>query len=149
MGHDRAMPEKTVPLQDEQYIALTTFRRSGKGVVTPIWAAPDPAIPGAMVVVTDLNSGKVKRLRNNSVVELQPCNARGVTHGAAVAGTAVMLDGDTTQDEATRKSAHAALLKKYGWQARLLDAATIFRRKQVRTYLRLAVTEDAELPTVD
>ncbi|WP_029253942.1 PPOX class F420-dependent oxidoreductase [Paraoerskovia marina] len=135
------MTSQNTDLRDESFLALTTFRRSGEGVATPVWAARDPQVDGALVVVTDLHSGKVKRLRNNPTITLQPCDARGNVRGETVTGTAVVLDGTTPADEATRKAAHAALRKKYGWQARALDLASKFRRKQERTYLRMTLDD--------
>lgn len=130
------MAPETPSLANEQFVALTTFRRNGERVTTPVWVAPDPEVPGSMVVVTDRASGKVKRLRNTPSIELQPCDPRGRLRGDATPGTAVVLDGPDS--DPTRERAHAALRSKYGWQARLLDVAARFRRgKQDRVHLRL------------
>jgi hypothetical protein len=57
-----------------QYVSLTTFRRSGEPVATPVWVARD----GDEVVVITLDGvGKVKRLAHTSRVELRPCDVRG------------------------------------------------------------------------
>jgi hypothetical protein len=48
-------------LRDEQFISLTTFRRSAEPVSTPVWVAPDGS---ALVVTTQLGTGKIKRLRH-------------------------------------------------------------------------------------
>lgn len=70
-----------------QYVSLTTFRRSGEPVATPMWVARS----GDEVVVISLDDvGKTKRLAHTSRVELRPCDARGrveddspVWHGTA------------------------------------------------------------------
>jgi len=72
-----------------RYVSLTTFRRSGEPVSTPVWVARDG---DELVVITVDPSGKLKRLANDPRVELRPCDMRGrVTEGApAYAGTAVV-----------------------------------------------------------
>jgi hypothetical protein len=80
-------------LGDERFISLTSFRKTGVGVSTPVWIARDG---GALVVTTPEASGKVKRLRNSSRVELQRCDRMGrVPEGAPViAGIVQILSGD-------------------------------------------------------
>lgn len=72
-----------------RYVSLTTFRRSGAPVSTPVWVARDG---GELVVVTVDPSGKLKRLDRDPRVELRPCDVRGrVPAGAPTyAGTAVV-----------------------------------------------------------
>jgi PPOX class probable F420-dependent enzyme len=67
------------------YVSLTTFRRTGVPVSTPVWAAPDD---DTLVVWTRSDSGKVKRLRHTSRVTVAPCDFRGHTRGDAVEGVA-------------------------------------------------------------
>jgi PPOX class probable F420-dependent enzyme len=61
-------------LADERYVSLTTFRRSGEPVATPVWVARDG---DALVVLTPDGTGKVKRLRNDGRAELRPCSRTG------------------------------------------------------------------------
>jgi PPOX class probable F420-dependent enzyme len=76
----------------ENYVMLTTFRKSGDAVSIPIWAAADN---GELLMWTVRDSGKVKRLRNSGRVEVQACDVRGKNlHGPKVAGEARLLDGD-------------------------------------------------------
>ena len=42
---------------DTRYIALTTYRRDGRPVTTPVWAAP---LKGNLYVVTARSTGKVR-----------------------------------------------------------------------------------------
>jgi PPOX class probable F420-dependent enzyme len=74
------------------HMLLTTFRKSGQPVATPVWnvALPD----GRIGMWTAAGTGKWKRLRNNPHVTVQRCNARGhVRPGTPVyAGTATILD---------------------------------------------------------
>jgi PPOX class probable F420-dependent enzyme len=103
-------------LGEEKFVALTTFRRSGVPVPTPVWVARDG---DALVVTTPAGSGKVKRLRHNPRVELVPCSRRGrVRNGASpVAGTAEIV-GDN--EDALRLT--DALRRKYGVEFRLVMA---------------------------
>lgn len=85
-------------ITDETYVLLTTFRRSGEGVGTPVWivALPD----GRAGFTTEATSGKVKRIRNNPAVTLQPCDMRGkVRNGAAVVhATAEVVLGEAAHE---------------------------------------------------
>ena len=50
------------PLASAQYVALTTFRRTGAPVTTPVWFAPSLDEPGLFAVITVDDTGKTKRL---------------------------------------------------------------------------------------
>jgi PPOX class probable F420-dependent enzyme len=93
------------PLPVSTYVSLTTFRRTGAAVATPVWAAPDK---GTLVVWTRADSGKVKRLRHTSRVTVAPCDFRGQVFGTAVDGAAEFVD------RAGWPGALAALRRAYG-----------------------------------
>ncbi|NHA69069.1 PPOX class F420-dependent oxidoreductase [Phycicoccus flavus] len=59
---------------DARFVSLTTFRRSGEPVPTPVWVVRDG---DDLWVTTPARSGKVRRLREDSRVELRPCSRRG------------------------------------------------------------------------
>ncbi len=75
-------------LPTSRYVSLTTFRRTGDAVATPVWAAPDGA---DLVVWTRADSGKVKRLRHTSRVTVAPCDVRGNLQGRPVDAQARLL----------------------------------------------------------
>ena len=82
-------------ISDEKYVLLTTFRKNGLGVATPIWIVGLP--DGTAGFTTEIDSGKVKRVRNNPSVTLQPCNLRGkVTENAEVVAAKADVLGLTT-----------------------------------------------------
>lgn len=84
-------------LAGASFVSLTTFRKTGVGVSTPVWIARDG---DDLIVTTPRKSGKVKRLRNDPRVTLVPCDRRGrVQEGAPVVeGTArVVSDEDTVE----------------------------------------------------
>jgi uncharacterized protein len=87
-------------LGDEQYLSLTTFRKSGERVSTPMWVVRDG---DALIMFTPEASGKVKRLRNSPRVELRPCNQSGrVKDGVEpVAGVAEVLTDEDSLERAT------------------------------------------------
>lgn len=95
-------------LADETYVSLTTFRKSGVAVSTPVWIVADR---DRLLVTTAPNSGKVKRIRRTDRVELTPCDMRGtLTEGALpVTARAVVRDDAETLD-----AMDSALKKKYG-----------------------------------
>jgi PPOX class probable F420-dependent enzyme len=89
------------------YVSLTTFRRTGQPVPTPVWAAPDGE---DLVVWTRADSGKVKRLRHTARVTVAPCDMRGRVRGPAVEATAGFVD------HADWPQALAALRRTYGFR---------------------------------
>ena len=72
-----------------KYMALTTYRRDGTAVSTPVWFVLDD---DRLLVVTEADSGKVKRLRNDPKVTVAACDVRGRPRSPAVGGTARRLD---------------------------------------------------------
>ena len=63
-----------LPLADARFVSLTTFRRSGEPVSTPVWVGREGE---TLVVLTPAESGKVRRLRHDPRVELRPCGRFG------------------------------------------------------------------------
>ncbi len=99
-------------IADEKYISLTTFKKDGTAKPLPVWIADFG--DGTVGFTTASSSFKVKRIRNNSKVLLQPSDAKGnVKDGTVeISGTAEVKTGaDFTRCEAIVK-------KKYGMQYR-------------------------------
>jgi len=96
-----------------QYVNLETFRKNGTGVQTPVWVARDG---DELVVFTNGDSYKVKRLRRNPNIRIAECNVRGVLKGPWHEGT-----GRLVHDESEKQSGTRALHRKYGWQMTLAD----------------------------
>ena len=98
-------------ITDEKYVLLTTFRRNGDAVPTPVWIAALP--DGTAGFTTEIDSGKVKRIRNNPAVTLQPCSMRGrvVAGSPIVSATAdVLVGGDARPvDDAVRRKYRVAM----------------------------------------
>jgi PPOX class probable F420-dependent enzyme len=87
-----AIPDEIVR---SRYVSLTTFRRDGTPVATPVWHVVDG---DELVVISDADAGKVKRIRNSGRVVVTVCDVRGrIKPGAATAdGTARLLDESRT-----------------------------------------------------
>jgi len=101
-------------LHDEPYISLTTFRKNGDAIATPVWFAQDMT-SGILYIETGGNSGKVKRIRHTSRVTIAPCTVRGTTTGDVIEGKARIVT-----DTAEIFRARGALHRKYGLQRQLL-----------------------------
>ena len=95
----------------EPSLALTTFRKTGEAVATPLWFAHHQ---GVIYVETNAKAGKFKRLRHTSRVTLAPCTVSGKVTGEVSLGNARILT--ESQEIAT---AAEAMSKKYGFARRL------------------------------
>ncbi len=106
-------------LGDAQYLLLTTYRKDGTPVATPLWVVRDG---DAVAVWTPTDSWKVKRIRRNPKVEVAPCEFNGKPTGEAVPGTAEILDGDATE------RVRGAIKQKYGIMGRITMFGSRLRR---------------------
>jgi len=93
-----------------QYVALTTYRRDGTPVTTPVWAAAEGE---SLYLFSNAAAGKVKRLRNSSRAAIAPCTATGKVTGAQLPAEAFNLASDQMP------KVWKLLTKKYGMAARL------------------------------
>ncbi|KMO95869.1 PPOX class F420-dependent oxidoreductase [Streptomyces roseus] len=119
-------------LNQGKYVSLTTFRKDGTPVATPVWAVADG---GELYVWTRSDSWKVKRIRNNGRVALSACDVRGrVAEGAAV------LEGEARLlDEAGLARVRKLMSRKYTWQFWLVDLPAALARRGKRPHTAIAV----------
>ena len=96
-------------IQGQQYVSLTTFRKNGVGVATPVWFGEEG---GKLYVMTRSDMGKTKRVRNHSGVRVAPCSILGRVTGPEFAATARILPA---QEQAR---ARQSINRKY-WMARI------------------------------
>ena len=68
------LPRTDVAAIAGKYLSITSYRRDGSGVSTPVWFATEG---DRLLVMTDSKSGKVKRIRRNPYVTIAPCSGRG------------------------------------------------------------------------
>jgi len=86
------------------YLSLTTYRRDGSPVTTPVWCVVD----GEHVLMrTDSESYKVRRLRENPSVAIAACDSRGKLRSETIAADAKELPASE------RKRIERLLLRKY------------------------------------
>ncbi|MQS09580.1 PPOX class F420-dependent oxidoreductase [Streptomyces alkaliphilus] len=122
---DRRDPrEEIARLGAGKYLLVTTFRRNGRAVPTPVWVVADD---DALFVWTVADSGKVKRLRNRSDVLLAPCDVRGRPTGPEVPGRAELLDG------AGSEHSRRLIARRYGLAGRLALWGSRLRRGRAGT----------------
>jgi PPOX class probable F420-dependent enzyme len=115
-----------------RYVSLTTYRKDGTGVATPVWHVLNG---GELLVVSDAAAWKVKRIRNNSHVVVTVCGIRGgIAPGAPSAeGTARLLD------EAGTETGRKLLARKY-LMSRVGNWLTRILRLRRRPVIGIAVT---------
>ncbi|MEU7550797.1 PPOX class F420-dependent oxidoreductase [Streptomyces sp. NPDC044571] len=115
-----------------KYVSLTTFRKDGTAVATPVWAVADG---DELYVWTRSDSWKVKRIRNNGRVTVSACDVRGrVPQGARV------LEGEARLlDEAGLKRVRALMARKYTWQFWAVDLPAAVARRGKRPHTGIAV----------
>ena len=96
-------------IQGRKYMLLTTFRKSGVAVPTPVWFGEDD---DNLYIMTRSDSGKFKRIRNNPGVRVAPCTVRGKVTGPEFSALARILPPEAWPR--ARQTIH----RKY-WLARL------------------------------
>ncbi|MFC0439961.1 PPOX class F420-dependent oxidoreductase [Kutzneria buriramensis] len=121
MTSQESKPEAIARIAASRNVRLTTFRKDGRAVATPVGGVVSD---GTLYILSYADTGKLKRLRNNSRVTVAPCDSAGaIPAGAAtIAGVGRILDADETQ-QAYRLMARKTPL------ARLVHAWYAVRRK--------------------
>jgi PPOX class probable F420-dependent enzyme len=97
---------ETTPKFHGKYLSLTSYKRDGTAVATPVWFVEEG---GKLLVQTDLRSGKVKRIRANPEVSVALCNGMGHVRGEQTKGRAEILEAG----EASR--IEGLVRRKYHW----------------------------------
>jgi PPOX class probable F420-dependent enzyme len=121
--------------QGQKYLSLETFRKNGQGVRTPVWFAgePEQGAPEKLYVYSTADSGKAKRIRNNSRARVAPCDVRGKLLGEWTEARAEIITG------AEAEHGMKLLNKKYIPWKQLLDFFSFFlRNKRVMFLIRPA-----------
>src|SRR5579863_7484438 len=86
-------PPMPIPpeIHGQKYIQLSTFRKNGTPVPTPVWFAEDN---DKLYIKTRADSAKVKRIRNNPHVRIAPCTIRGKVTGPEFSASARILPNE-------------------------------------------------------
>ncbi|MEW2130857.1 PPOX class F420-dependent oxidoreductase [Streptomyces sp. NPDC005435] len=101
------------------YLLVTSYRKDGTPVPTPVWVVRDD---DALGVWTTADSWKVKRVRRRADVLVGPCDMRGNATGEQVPATARITDADTTARY------RSLIARKYGIVGRLTLLGSRIRR---------------------
>jgi hypothetical protein len=119
-------------LARSRYVSVTTYRRNGTPVATPVWHAVGG---GELYFWTSPDSGKIKRIRNDAKVLVTACGPFGrIAEGAPSAtGTARLLDVAAT-DEARK------LLARKHVSIRLIDLSRKLLRRGRSHQIAVAVS---------
>jgi PPOX class probable F420-dependent enzyme len=134
MSHFAAVPRPASmdyfePLRKQRNILLTTYRRDGTPVGTPVHVVTRGDVA---FVRTYEPSGKMKRIRRDPVVEVAPSTIRGRPTGPALPAKARILSGEEAAEAAR------LLAGKY----RILHGHLIpwYHRRTGRTTVQLELT---------
>jgi hypothetical protein len=122
----------------EKYINLSTRKRDGSFVNTPVWFAQEGETNNYYVFSLK-NVGKVKRIRNFPEVKVGICTFSGKQKGGWAYAIADLVD-----EPETTKVAYSTLRKKYGSRFRIGDLfswikGTYHKRQIIRFSLRMIV----------
>ncbi|MGO9925615.1 MAG: PPOX class F420-dependent oxidoreductase [Mycobacterium sp.] len=127
----------TAPLGDEKFVWLTTFKRNGDAVASPMWIVRDGE---QLLVWTPADASKVKRVRRDPRITLTACGRTGKvkagrpTHG----GTAEVIG-----DPASVARCESLIKRKYGLEFRVVTfIETIAARgRKPRVLLRITLSK--------
>ncbi|NQX36868.1 PPOX class F420-dependent oxidoreductase [Herbiconiux sp. VKM Ac-2851] len=120
-------------LGDEHFVSLTTFRKSGEAVSTPVWIVRDG---DTLLVTTPDDTGKVKRLRNDPRVELRPCSRMGAVKEGEPARLGL---AEIERDEPSVKRGGGLFQRKHPLEYRvfMLVERIAAKRQKPRVMLRI------------
>ena len=116
---------------DKEYINLITFRKDNTPVPTPVWLS---SLEDCLVVTTNLNAGKVKRIRNNGLATIYVTNQ----NGSEKLSEAIDVKASLIDNEEEKQLGIKSIQKKYGAMAK------IFMRgpDEVRAIIKLEEKEE-------
>ena len=95
-----------------RYLSVTSFKRDGTGVATPLWFVSDGR---RLFALTDLHSAKVRRIRGNPRVLVASCRADGKLRSEPLAARAEVLT-----ENADLERVQKLLLERYKLSYRLV-----------------------------
>lgn len=116
-----------ISMAHHKYINLTTYRKNGKAVPTPVWFAE---MDGKLYVFTGAQTGKAKRIRANGRASVAPSDARGNP-----LDDFVPMQARLVQDEQLIRRADALYKQRYGFQRALIGWLNRLRGRRDTTVL--------------
>ena len=110
----------TAALESAKYISLTTFRKDGREVRTPVWFV---ILGEKLYVMSERDAGKMKRVRATGRVRFAACDIRGKVRGDWLEGEARQAAGPEVA-----RQVYGALAAKYGWTYRITTFLSFISR---------------------
>ncbi|MGY4646756.1 PPOX class F420-dependent oxidoreductase [Mycobacterium sp. URHB0021] len=129
----------TARLAKEKFVSLTTYKKNGDAVASPMWIARDG---DALVMWTPAETWKVRRVRRDPRVRLSACGRTGRVdiRQPALTGQAELIDDDR---EVLR--IESIIKRKYGLVYRLMTVVETIaaRGRKPRVGLRISALRPA------
>lgn len=116
-------------MESRIYCLLTTFRKNGTGVPTPMWFALEEE---SIYMTTRGNSWKVKRIRANEEVTIGSSDSSGKRHGKLYPAIATLIPNGEEFEKAV-----ALLSKKYGMKKKLIDFFLRFSKDKTEAIIKV------------
>ena len=119
----------------EQYINLSTRKRDGSFVDTPVWFAREGETNN-YYIFSMKNAGKIKRIRNFPNVKVAPCNFWGKLKSDWIDAKTELID-----EPEKIKFSFSVLRSKYGFRFKISDFfSKIFGRYHQRQIIKFSIT---------
>jgi PPOX class probable F420-dependent enzyme len=129
------MTDALSALGAQKFVSLTTFKKDGAAVATPMWMGRDG---DHLFVWTPADSWKVTRVKNNARVVLAPCGFSG-----KVGEGAIPVDGvaEVITEPATVQRLAGVIRRKYGLMFSVVTflERLLARKQKPRLILRIAL----------
>ena len=116
---------------DKEYINLITFRKDNTPVQTPVWFS---SLEDCLVVTTNLNAGKVKRIRNNGLATIHVTNQSG----SEKLSEEIEVRASIIDNEKDKQLGIKSIQKKYGAMANVFMTGP----DEVRAIIKLEEKEE-------
>ncbi|NVM38228.1 MAG: PPOX class F420-dependent oxidoreductase [Candidatus Lokiarchaeota archaeon] len=118
------------PFQNQKHINITTFRKNGEGVSTPVWFAEEN---NKVYICTGPSTFKARRIRNNPNVKIAPSTSSGKATSEYIDGAAQILPID-------KIGPIKRLFRKKYRMFRLWNGMFNIRKKEAEKHIYLKIT---------
>ena len=120
----------------EKYVNLSTQKKDGSFVNTPVWFAQD-GDKNDFYIFSAGEAGKVKRIRNFSSVKVAICDFKGNLRGEWISAQAELID-----EEDSKVRAYRQLHKKYGLTIKVFDFfSKLFGKYKKRQVIKFKIQD--------
>jgi len=120
----------------EKYVNLSTQKKDGSLVNTPVWFAQDGE-KNDFYIFSAGEAGKVKRIRNFSSVKVAICDFKGNLQGEWISAQAELIN-----EEDSKMRAYRQLHKKYGLTIKVFDFfSKLFGKYKKRQVIKFKIQD--------